>query len=98
MSHATKTLQMYQEVLECVAQGRLPATVFQEYFPRFIQSQGTRYTERLTELGSEFMGALVQINRDSRQGEESEDAEGGIPLPIFETANASQWFEQYAEY
>jgi len=98
MSHATKTLQLYQEVLEDVAQGRLPATVFQEYFPRFIQSQGTRYSDRLTELGSEFLTSLVQLNRRNSQGDEAEDAEGEIPLPIFERANATQWFEQYAEF
>ena len=79
--------------------GATPRDGFSGVLPRFIQSQGTRYTDRLTELGSEFMSSLVQLNRrDSRQGDGAGDAESEIPLPIFDTANATQWFEEYAEY
>ncbi|WP_433975267.1 hypothetical protein [Tunturiibacter lichenicola] len=95
-AHSSRTLQLYQEVLVCVSQGRLTATVFEEYYPRFIKENGSAYTERLTALGAEFLNRLAQLN--SSGPAIRDEVESEIPAPIFEPGNPSRWFEQYAEY
>jgi hypothetical protein len=94
--HASRTLQLYQEVLACVAQGRLPATVFEEYYPSFIKANGSAYIERLTALGGEFLSSLTQLNNSgsATRGE----IDGEVTAPVFELGNPARWFEQYAEY
>jgi hypothetical protein len=94
--HASRTLQLYQEVLACVAQGRLPATVFEEYYPSFVKANGSAYTERLTALGGEFLSSLTRFNKSNSATREEIDGE--IPAPVFEPGNPARWFEQYAEY
>jgi hypothetical protein len=96
MAHASRTLSLYQEVLTCVAQGQLPATVFQEYYPRFVQAHGTAYTDRLTALGADFLGRLVRLT--GHQQASARDVEAPIPIPSFEHQNPTRWFEQYADY
>ena len=95
-AHASRTLQLYQEVLACVAQGRLPATVFEEYYPSFVKANGSTYTERLTALGAEFLNRLAQLNGSSSASRD--ESENEIPAPVFEPGNPARWFEQYAEY
>lgn len=95
-AHASKTLQMYQEALACVAQGRLPPTVFEEYYPKFVKANASAYTERLTALGGEFLSSLTQLNKSSSAPQDEMEAE--IPVPVFEPRNPAQWFEQYAGY
>lgn len=94
--HASRTLQLYQEVLTCVAQGRLPATVFEEYYPSFVRANGSAYTERLTALGGEFLSCLTELNNSSAATRDEVDGE--IPAPVFEPGNPARWFEQYADY
>jgi hypothetical protein len=95
-ANSQKILKLYQQTLEYVAQGRLPSTVFQEYYPLFIQRHGAGYAERLSQLGAEFLGSLAALSgRDSRMATEDE---GEIPVPVFDPSNPARWFEQYAEY
>jgi hypothetical protein len=94
-ARSSRTLQLYQEVLACVGQGRLAATVFEEYYPRFVKENGSTYTERLTALGAEFLSRLAQVNSSSSARDE---VDSEVPAPIFEPGNPSRWFEQYAEY
>jgi hypothetical protein len=95
-AHAAKTLQLYQEVLACVAQGRLPATVFEEYYPSFVKANGSAYTERLTALGGEFLSSLTKLNNSDSTTRDEIDGE--ITVPVFEPGNPARWFEQYADY
>lgn len=94
--HASRTLQLYQEVLSCVAQGRLPVTVFEEYYGSFVRANGPAYAERLTALGGEFLGSLTQLNNSRMTTRDEIDDE--IPAPVFEPRNPARWFEQYADY
>ncbi|MBS0431112.1 MAG: hypothetical protein JSS21_01715 [Proteobacteria bacterium] len=96
LANTQKTLRLYQQTLECVAAGRLPSTVFQEYYPRFVQRHGPMYGERLTQLGAEFMRRLAELNQ--RNAVHATDPGDGVALPVFETSNPARWFEQYAEY
>jgi hypothetical protein len=95
-AHASRTLQLYQEVLACVAQGRLSASVFEEYYPSFVKANGSAYTERLTALGGEFLSSLTILNNSGSATRDEIDGE--IPVPVFEPGSPARWFEQYAEY
>jgi hypothetical protein len=99
---AAATLELYQQALIRVAEGKLEPTVFQTHFPKFIQANGTQYTNRLSELGSRFLGRLVDLSSSySRQGVESVAPSFGEPElvpPRFETDSPLLWFEQLAEY
>ena len=98
-AYAAKTLKLYQEILEYVARGRLPVTVFQEYYPRFVQKHGTGYTERLNELAAEFLRNLVESSAaESQKSEPTENLDGEIPLPVFDVAHPTEWYEQYDEF
>jgi hypothetical protein len=98
-SNTTKTLKLYQQVLEYISQGRLPPTIFQEHLPHFIQRHGADYAERLTRLGAEFLSSITELNRgDARNSAGAKDIEEEIPVPVFEASNPAKWFEQYAEY
>ena len=99
---AAATLELYQQALIRVAEGKLEPTVFQTHFPKFIQANGSLYTNRLSELGSRFLTRLVDLSSSySRQGVESVAPNFGEPElvpPRFETDNPMRWFEQLAEY
>ncbi|MBS1820571.1 MAG: hypothetical protein JST61_01135 [Acidobacteria bacterium] len=94
-----KTLRLYQETLEYVSQGRLPATIFQEHFPHFIQHYGASYADRAAKIGAEFLSGLAELNGSGhlRAGEANGLHEAVVP-PLFDASNPARWFEQYAEY
>jgi hypothetical protein len=99
---AAATLELYQQALIRVAEGKLEPTVFQTHFPKFIQANGSLYTDRLSELGSRFLGRLVDLSSSySRHGVEPVAPSFGEPEltpPRFETDSPLRWFEQLAEY
>jgi hypothetical protein len=97
---SARTLKLYQEALECVSQGKLAPTVFQDHFTGFAQAHGAEYTRKLTELGARFLGGLVQIGTAySSQSDSTASApEAEIPPPRFDAANPMGWFQQVAEY
>ncbi|MBS1800434.1 MAG: hypothetical protein JSS95_11465 [Acidobacteria bacterium] len=98
-SSTAKTLKLYQEALEYVSQGRLPATIFQEHFPRFIQQHGAVYTDRLGKIGAEFLHSVSALNRSrSPRAGETNDLNDEVTPPVFDASNPARWFEQYAEY
>ncbi|WP_157006924.1 hypothetical protein [Luteibacter yeojuensis] len=96
LSNAQKTLQLYQQSLECVASGRLPPTIFQEYYPRFVQRHGAAYGERLSQLFAGFMGRFAELNK--RNAAFPADGDDAVPPPVFEAGDPARWLEQYAEY
>jgi Pili and flagellar-assembly chaperone, PapD N-terminal domain len=97
---AAATLELYQQALIRVAEGKLEPTVFQTHLPKFIQSHGNLYTNRLSEVGSRFLSRLVDLSSSySRQGVESPAFnEPELAPPRFESENPMRWFEQLAEY
>jgi hypothetical protein len=98
-SNTAKTLKLYQEALEYVSQGRLPATIFQEYCPRFVQQYGAIYADRVGRMGAEFLGSVMELNRErSSSSNEPGGLHNEIPPPSFDASNPARWFEQYAEY
>lgn len=98
-AQAAATLGLYQQALTRVSEGKLEPTAFQNEFPRFVQSHGAKYSNRLSEMGSRFLRRLVELSAAySRQGAGSEFSEPDLLPPRFESENAARWFEQFAEY
>ena len=101
-AQAAATLELYQQALIRVAEGKLEPTVFQTHFPKFIQSNGNLYTNRLCEVGSRFLSRLVDLSSSySPHGVESVAhgfSEPELVPPRFESDNPMRWFEQLAEY
>jgi acyl-CoA-binding protein len=91
-------LKLYQQALECISQRRLPATIFQEYFPSFVQRYGAIYADRLGRLGAEFLGNITELNRYDLHRSAGVDGRDKVQPPIFDASNPTRWFEQYAEY
>ena len=77
-----RSMKLYQEVLEGLSQGRLPATVFQDSYLRFAQTHGPKYATRLADLSSRFLGQLVHINGLYSQEKGMADGEADIILPV----------------
>ncbi|HRN60958.1 MAG TPA: hypothetical protein PLF73_00655 [Luteimonas sp.] len=96
LANAQKTLRLYQQTLECVAAGRLPSTIFQEYYPRFVQRHGAVYGERLSQLVAGFMGRFAELNK--RNAAFPGDGDDQVSPPVFEARDPARWLEQYAEY
>ncbi len=96
LANAQKTLRLYQQTLECVAAGRLPSTIFQEYYPRFVQRHGAVYGERLSQVFAEFMGRFAELNK--RNAASPADGDDEVPPPVFDARAPARWLEQYAEY
>ncbi len=96
LANAQKTLRLYQQSLECVASGRLPSTIFQEYYPQFVQRHGVAYGERLSQLFAGFMGRFAELNK--RNAAFPADGDDPVSPPVFEARDPARWLEQYAEY
>jgi hypothetical protein len=97
---SARTLKLYHKALECVAQGRIPPTVFQDYLPRFAQAHSADYAARLAGAGARFLSDLVRLGTgmgQTRSGSEA-TAEPEIVPPRFDLSNPVRWFEQFAEY
>jgi hypothetical protein len=101
-SHSTKSLQLYQEVLECVSRGQLAPTVLQDLFSGFAQARGTEYTTKLLALSSRFFSGLVRIGAAYSQDQAELVMPGAstpeLPPPQFDSNDPARWFQQIAEY
>lgn len=96
---SARTLRLYQLALEYVSQGKLPSSVFQDYFPSFVVAHGAQFTQRLSEVGSRFLSDLVRLgSRFSQQATETNGNQHDIIPPQFDAANPARWYEQIAEY
>jgi hypothetical protein len=95
-AHTQRSLQLYQQALDQVSRGRLPSSIFQDYYQVFAQKSGKEYAGKLTRLSAHFMSRMAQLNgRDAMRGNDEEDADAP---PVFASSNPERWFEQYAEY
>jgi hypothetical protein len=100
-AQSAKTLKLYQEALECVAQRKLAPTVFQDYFPRFAQAHGSEYATKIGDVGAKFLSDLVRsgsfLSREQSESDRDGAFEPEMP-PRFDPANPYRWYEQLAEY
>ena len=97
---SARTLSLYQIALERISQGKLPATIFQDHFPRFAASHSAEFTARLSEVVSRFLSGLVKLGVNLAQSSPSEgaEAEREIVPPHFDSSDPIRWYEQLADY
>jgi hypothetical protein len=93
---SARTLKLYHEALECVSQGKMPPTIFQDYFPRFAQAHAAVYAASLAGAGARFFSELVRLGAGLGQPQSGSEPE--IVPPRFDATNPVRWFEQFAEY
>ena len=98
-AQAAATLNLYQQALLLVSQGKLEPTVFQSELSGFIQRHAGEYTNRLSEVGARFLGQLVELSaaHSRRIAMRQEEAPAPEP-PHFNPTDPARWFEQCAEY
>jgi hypothetical protein len=98
-AQAATTLNLYQQALLLVSQGKLQPSAFQNELPAFIQSRGMDYANGLSELGAKFLSRLVEMSAAHARRTSASDEESEPPVPPnFDPAYPARWFEQYAEY
>ena len=96
VTHTQRSLLLYQQALDHVSHGRLPASVFQDCYPIFVQRSGKEYAEKLTRMSADFMSRMAQLTgRDAMRANNEEES---IAPPVFSSTTPERWFEQYAEY
>jgi hypothetical protein len=101
-AQSTRTLKLYQQVLEDVSRGHLAPTILQDQYLRFTQTHWPEYAGKLAQLNGKFLSELVQLSAFYLQEQTEPVADdfeaSAIPLPQFDPANAAMWFQQLAEY
>ena len=98
-AQAAATLNLYQQALLLVSQGKLEPTAFQTELSGFIQRHAGEYTNRFSEVGARFLGRLVELSAAySRRSAIQQEETSAPDPPHFDPANPARWFEQYAEY
>ncbi len=101
-SQSAKSLELFQQVLECVARGQLAPSALQDLLPGFAQARGAEHANKLTALSSRFFSGLVQIGTLFLQ-EQAELVTPGIPTseaspPQFDATDPVKWFQQLTDY
>ena len=98
-AQAAATLNLYQQALLLVSQGKLEPTAFQNELPAFIHSHGQEYSNGLSDVGARFLSRLVEINAAHARRTSASEEESHPPAPPdFDAAHPERWFEQIAEY
>ena len=101
-SQSARTLELYQEVMDCIARNELAPTVLQDMLGPFVQARGNDYTSRLAEISMRFFSGMVQIG--TAYSDELVElampgsAEPPLQLPQFDTTDPIRWFQQLNDY
>jgi hypothetical protein len=97
---SAKTASLCQLVLERIAQGQLPATVFQDRLPSFLVAHGSRFTNQFSEIFSRFLSRLIELGLGlGRGGPDAPVDEAAEPLPPhFDSTNPASWYAELADY
>ena len=100
-SQSARTLELYQEVMDCVARGELAPTVFQDMLASFGQARGAAYTEKLAGLSMRFFSELVKAST-AYSNELVELFMPGSwtppPPPQYDPTNPAQWYQELTNY
>ena len=60
-TQSAKTLELFQDVLQCVSRGQLAPTALQDFMPGFAQARSAQYASKFSELSSRFFSGVVKI-------------------------------------
>ena len=101
-SQSARTLELFQEVMDCVARNELASTVLQDALPSFVQARGATYTNQLTEISLRFFSGMIQFS--SAYSDElaalviPEATLSPLQPPQFDMADPSKWYQQLNDY
>ena len=101
-NQSARSLELYQEVMDCISRNELAPTALQDMLAAFIQARGTAYTNKLAEISMQFFSRMVQIGT-AYSDELAElampgSAEPPLMPPQFDTADPMRWFQQLNDY
>lgn len=101
-NQSAKTLDLYQEVIDCIARGELPATVLQDIQPSFLQARGAAFSSQFAEITMLFFAGVLQISATYMDALSDLVAPGVTEAspqpPPLNVADPVQWFQQINEY
>ena len=60
---SANTLDLYQQITDCMVRGELAPTATQDLLGSFVQARGTAYSDRLAQLNMRFFRGLVPATR-----------------------------------
>lgn len=101
-NQSAKVLDLYQQVMDCVARGELPATVLQDMQPAFVQARGADFSNQFAEITLRFFTAVLQLG--AIYTDELSDmvtpgaADAPMPPPQLNVTDPVQWYQQLNEY
>ncbi len=99
---SAKTTDLYQKIMDGVARGELPSTVFRDRLPTFAQARGAAYAARLTEINTQFFSRLVQFNtpywHDLMELVTPGASVPPLAPPVFDASDPIRWYQQLTEY
>jgi len=99
---SARTLELYQEVMDCVTRNELAPTVLQDMMAAFMQARGTDYTNKMAEIATRFFGDMVQFGT-AYADEMAELVLPGSSLPpippaAFDMSDPTRWYQQISDY
>jgi hypothetical protein len=99
---SARSLELYQEVMDCIARNELAPTALQDMLGTFGRARGTAYTNQLTELSMRFFGEMVRIGTAYTDELTEAMMPGSVEPPLspprFDPANPTAWFQQINDY
>ena len=58
---SANTIDLYQQITDCMVRGELAPTATQDMLGSFVQARGTAYSDRLAQLNMRFFSEMVRI-------------------------------------
>jgi hypothetical protein len=101
-NQSTRTTELYQQILECVARGQLAPTAFRDALPTFAQTNGSGYSAELAQINTRFFSGLVELT--TAYGQPLVDlvlpgvSVPPVPPPSFDAGDPLKWYQQLTDY
>jgi hypothetical protein len=99
-TQSARTLDLYQQVTDLVARQALAPSAMQPTLNAFLQTRGTAYGDRLTQLNMRFFGEMVRISTAYLRGL-GHAVRPEMPLPpppVFDRSDPARWYRQVTDY
>lgn len=94
------TIELYQQVTDCIARGDLVPTAAPEMLTAFAQTRGTAYADQLTQLSMRFFSEMARISTIYAHGLGQAVLPEAAPFPLppaFDPSDPVRWFQQLTD-
>ena len=98
---SANTLDLYQQITDCIVRGELAPTATQDMLGSFVQARGTAYSDRLAQLNMRFFSEMVRIGTAYAHDLGHAllpDAPAPPVVPAFDASDPAGWFQQLGDY